>query len=195
MSDEVNHPAYYGGEDNPYEVIKVAEAWGFDGDAYLFNVLKYIARPDKGSYLQDLRKAKFYLDRKIRRLEAQEAKFPAEVTAGGNGWRERFFKWDAEFRAESEPKTPVEVTETVPAPAPAKVRVVYDTGEYEITSYPDWTVETLTGVAATVAELPGTGWKLALGPDATPFKSTETVKWLTENWPPDKYTFYLVQRF
>ncbi len=27
MSDMVNHPAHYGGENNPYEVIKVIEAW------------------------------------------------------------------------------------------------------------------------------------------------------------------------
>lgn len=73
MSDAVNHPSHYGGEDNPYEVIKVAEAWGFDEDAYLFNVLKYIARPGKGNYLQDLKKAQFYLNRKIARLESKAA--------------------------------------------------------------------------------------------------------------------------
>lgn len=70
MSDAVNHPDYYGGEDDPYEVIKVAEAWGLDEDAYLFNVLKYIGRPGKGSYLEDLKKAQFYLARKIARTEA-----------------------------------------------------------------------------------------------------------------------------
>ena len=68
--DAVEHPSHYGGGDNPYEVIKVAEAWGFDKDAYLFNVLKYIARSDKKSAsLQDHKKARFYLDRKIERLE------------------------------------------------------------------------------------------------------------------------------
>lgn len=65
----VSHPAHYGG-DAPYEVIKVAEAWDFDKDAYLFNVLKYIARHEsKGSPLQDLKKAQWYLERKIARLE------------------------------------------------------------------------------------------------------------------------------
>ena len=43
----VNHPTHYGGQDNPYEVVKVAEAWGLDMDAYLFNVLKYIGRSGK----------------------------------------------------------------------------------------------------------------------------------------------------
>ena len=48
MSKEnVEHPPHYGGEGNPYEVIKVCEAWGLDKDAYLFNVVKYIARAGK----------------------------------------------------------------------------------------------------------------------------------------------------
>jgi hypothetical protein len=71
-ADPVNHPSYYGG-DTTYEVIKVAEAWGFDEDAYLFAVLKYIGRPAKGDYLTDLNKALFYLKRKIARMEAEQA--------------------------------------------------------------------------------------------------------------------------
>lgn len=27
MAETVNHPAHYGGADNPYEAIKVIEAW------------------------------------------------------------------------------------------------------------------------------------------------------------------------
>lgn len=42
--EAVNHPARYGGEDNPHEVFMVVEAWGLDKDAYLFNVIKYIPR-------------------------------------------------------------------------------------------------------------------------------------------------------
>ena len=49
MSKEmVNGPAHYGGIDNPYEVIKVCEAWELDKDAYLFNVVKYVAREMDG---------------------------------------------------------------------------------------------------------------------------------------------------
>lgn len=71
--EAVSHPAHYGG-DAPYEVIKVAEAWDFDKDAYLFNVLKYIARHEtKGKPLEDLRKALWYLERKINRLEEASA--------------------------------------------------------------------------------------------------------------------------
>lgn len=68
LKDRVNHPAHYGG-DTVYEVIKVCEAWGLDRDAYLFNVVKYVGRPGKGDYLEDLKKARFYLDRRIRQME------------------------------------------------------------------------------------------------------------------------------
>jgi hypothetical protein len=71
----VDHPAHYGGEDNPYEAIKVIEAWklGF----CLGNAVKYICRAGKKSdgkpvelnILTDLRKAKWYLDREIQQLE------------------------------------------------------------------------------------------------------------------------------
>lgn len=72
MSETVNHPSYYGGEDNTYEVIKVCEAWELDKDAYLFNVVKYVARAGKKikeKEIEDLKKAAFYLDRKIKNLE------------------------------------------------------------------------------------------------------------------------------
>lgn len=71
----VHHPAHYGGGDNPYEVIKVLEAWGLDKDAYLFNVVKYIARAGKKPdqpLVQDLKKAIWYLERKINSLEDSE---------------------------------------------------------------------------------------------------------------------------
>ena len=73
MSKElVSHPDHYGGEDNQYEVIKIAEATGLDEDAYLFNVLKYIVRSgkkDDNPPVQDLKKALFYLDRRIKTIE------------------------------------------------------------------------------------------------------------------------------
>lgn len=72
MADTVDHPAHYGGEDNPYEVIKVIEAWGLG--FCLGNVLKYIGRPTKGKYLEDLKKAAWYLKREIEKLEAEQYK-------------------------------------------------------------------------------------------------------------------------
>ena len=68
----VTHPEHYGGEDNPYEVVNIAEATGIDKDAYLFNVLKYIIRSgkkDDNPPVQDLKKALWYLDRRIKTIE------------------------------------------------------------------------------------------------------------------------------
>jgi hypothetical protein len=84
MDEIINHPAHYGG-DTVYEVIKVIEAWelGF----HLGNAVKYIARVGKKlpgvltsdeEYakeiarkveIEDLKKARFYLDRQIEQLE------------------------------------------------------------------------------------------------------------------------------
>lgn len=69
-SGTVNHPAHYGGKDNLYEAIKVIEAWrlGF----CLGNTVKYIARAGKKSAqteLEDLEKARWYLDRQIAALK------------------------------------------------------------------------------------------------------------------------------
>jgi hypothetical protein len=64
----VNHPPHYGGQDSTYEAIKVIEAWklGF----CLGNVIKYISRAGKkGSKLEDLKKAQWYLNREIEKLE------------------------------------------------------------------------------------------------------------------------------
>ena len=64
-NDLVIHPTHYGGKDNPYEAIKVIEAWkvGFN----LGNTLKYISRAGKkDNIIQDLEKALFYLDREIQ---------------------------------------------------------------------------------------------------------------------------------
>jgi hypothetical protein len=65
--EAVEHPEHYGGKDNPYEAIKVIEAWdlGFN----LGNVAKYISRAGKkDDALQDLQKAMWYLEREIVRL-------------------------------------------------------------------------------------------------------------------------------
>lgn len=68
MADTVNHPPHYGGGENPYEAIKVIEAWGLG--FCLGNVAKYLARAGKkGALVEDLKKARWYLDREITRLE------------------------------------------------------------------------------------------------------------------------------
>lgn len=69
MSREaVEHPKHYGGEGDPYEAIKVIEAW--DLGFHLGNAVKYIRRFDEKGGLQDLKKAAWYLQREIERREA-----------------------------------------------------------------------------------------------------------------------------
>jgi hypothetical protein len=68
--EQVNHPQHYGGQDNPYEAIKVIEAW--DLDFHLGNTVKYISRAGKkgtDKELQDLNKALWYLQRRIENLK------------------------------------------------------------------------------------------------------------------------------
>lgn len=78
MSEQmVNHPKHYGGKDNTYEAIKVIEAWGLG--FHLGNVVKYISRArHKGTLLEDLKKARWYLDRAIQTIER-------DSTSAGDG--------------------------------------------------------------------------------------------------------------
>lgn len=74
-AERVHHPAHYGGKDNPYEAIKVIEAWelGF----CLGNTVKYISRAGKKSAattIEDLSKARWYLDREIQRLNIRQVR-------------------------------------------------------------------------------------------------------------------------
>ena len=70
MKGNINHPEHYGGEDNPYEAIKVIEAWGLNFN--LGNVAKYVSRAGKkGDALQDLEKAKWYIEREINNLKRE----------------------------------------------------------------------------------------------------------------------------
>ena len=81
MSGEaVDHPAHYGGADNPYEAIKVIEAWGLG--FCLGNTLKYISRAGKkDDIVQDLKKARWYLDREIANREAADGVSPSPAPA------------------------------------------------------------------------------------------------------------------
>ena len=63
-SDIINRPAHY--THGEVEPINAIESW--DLGFHLGNVVKYIARADhKGSRLDDLRKAAWYLEREIER--------------------------------------------------------------------------------------------------------------------------------
>lgn len=72
VKEAVNHPAHYGGADAPHEVIKCLRAWGLESDALLWNTVKYIARAgrkDVKTLLEDLRKAQWFLGKRIDDLE------------------------------------------------------------------------------------------------------------------------------
>ena len=81
MKDEIE-PAHYGGRDNPYEAIKVIDAWALDFS--LGNAVKYICRhgkkhragapvDDLAAKIMDLKKAAWYLNHAIEKLEEQRA--------------------------------------------------------------------------------------------------------------------------
>lgn len=64
----VNHPQHYGGKNNPYEAIKVIEAW--DLGFCLGNTVKYISRAGKkDDTVQELEKALWYLKREIQKIK------------------------------------------------------------------------------------------------------------------------------
>lgn len=75
IPDAVNHPSHYGG-DTTYETVKVIAAWGLG--FLLGNAVKYISRAGKKDpmkLVEDLKKARWYLDQAIARLERGETLF------------------------------------------------------------------------------------------------------------------------
>lgn len=66
--DPVNHPAHYLRHPSGVECIQITEHFNFNRG----NAIKYIWRADeKGSTLENLRKAAWYLNREIERLEKE----------------------------------------------------------------------------------------------------------------------------
>lgn len=65
----VNHPSHY--NVGKIEVIDAIEAWELNFS--LGNAVKYIARADhKGKPIEDLQKARWYIEREIERRERGE---------------------------------------------------------------------------------------------------------------------------
>lgn len=74
-TDNVNHPQHYM-SNNGIETIDAIDAFtegltGYEA-VYTGNVLKYICRWKKKNGLEDLRKAAWYLNRLIKKLEAKQ---------------------------------------------------------------------------------------------------------------------------
>lgn len=87
MTETVNHPAHYGGADNPYEPIKLIERWGLGFKRG--NALKYICRAGRKSsaaLVEDLRKATWYLERHIASPDPAVADAPLDVEEAADAW-------------------------------------------------------------------------------------------------------------
>ena len=64
MTDSVNRPAHYNGHPSGIECIQITEHMGFN----LGNAVKYIWRCDlKQDAIEDLEKARWYIDREIKK--------------------------------------------------------------------------------------------------------------------------------
>ncbi len=65
--DLVNHPPHYTSHPSGVECIQVAEHFNFS----IGNAIKYLWRAGlKGDAVEDLKKARWYVDRELRRLGA-----------------------------------------------------------------------------------------------------------------------------
>lgn len=68
-TDPVNHPDHYTTHESGIECIQITEWMNF----CVGNAIKYLWRAgQKGDHLQDLKKARWYVDREIARLEGQQ---------------------------------------------------------------------------------------------------------------------------
>ena len=70
-NSNVNHPAHY--KRGGIEAIDAIEAWGFGEGFNRGNAIKYIVRAgqkDPDAEIEDLEKAKWYLEREIERLKS-----------------------------------------------------------------------------------------------------------------------------
>lgn len=63
--DPVNHPKHYTSHPSGVECITVTEHMNFN----VGNAVKYLWRSDQKNGLEDLKKARWYVDREIQRLE------------------------------------------------------------------------------------------------------------------------------
>ena len=67
MADMVNHPPHYTSHPSEVECIQITEHMGF----CIGNAVKYLWRADmKGRAIEDLEKARFYIDREIAKRKS-----------------------------------------------------------------------------------------------------------------------------
>lgn len=68
--DMVNHPPHYTAHPSGVECIQITEHMNFN----VGNAVKYLWRTNHKNGLEDLKKARWYVDREIQRLEKNNAK-------------------------------------------------------------------------------------------------------------------------
>ena len=69
--DPVNHPKHYTADPSGVECIDVVEHRTFN----VGNAMKYLWRAGlKGDHVEDLKKARWYVDREIQRLEKERVR-------------------------------------------------------------------------------------------------------------------------
>jgi hypothetical protein len=70
VSNIVNNPPHY--TYSSIEPIEIIEAWELN--FHLGNVIKYVCRATKKNGLEDLKKARWYLNRYIEKIERENSK-------------------------------------------------------------------------------------------------------------------------
>ena len=69
MNDNVNHPKHYNSHPSGVECIEITEYFNFN----IGNAVKYCWRAGlKGEQVEDLRKARWYIDREISRILSEK---------------------------------------------------------------------------------------------------------------------------
>lgn len=77
--EAVNHPSHY--NSGEIETIDAIEDWGFGQGFNLGNAIKYISRANhKSDCIEDLKKAQWYVEREISRLEKSKKITPVTAT-------------------------------------------------------------------------------------------------------------------
>jgi hypothetical protein len=175
-NEAVEHPDHYGGKDNPYEVIKVIEAW--DLGFHLSSVLKYIGRPAKGKYLEDLKKARWFLDRKIKLEEAEDSEGHRGVEP-----------------PESKPSDFKTVRFKVLKPVRSFTDDYPEYFDYQTVADTTWPISKLCEIAAAQFCLNTVRpYGISLAPESGFLKHDETVFWALNMWPQPAYNYYLRER-
>lgn len=182
-NEAVDHPDHYGGEDNPYEAIKVIEAW--DLGFHLGNAVKYISRAgkkDPAKEGEDIDKAIWYLQQYLifQLAKLKKEKSLAEPVPVAKS-RPSDFK-TVKFK----------LLKTRQRPYPDAYPEYLD---YTLQADPDWTISKLCEIAASQFNLDTHKvYGISLSAASGFLKQDEKVFWALNMWPQPAYYYYLRMR-